>query len=126
MVRCEVNGGGYVEFARNGLGAGGTGLVGTELLKLLAVERRYGRITSLVRRETVSAGRVDNRVVSFDDLNRSELPGVDDAYCCLGATRRAAGSDDAFRKVDFDYVLAYARAAQRAGAVRFLLACATD
>jgi uncharacterized protein YbjT (DUF2867 family) len=100
-------------------------LVGTELLKLLAEERRYGRITSLVRRETVSAGRVDNRVVSFDDLDRSELPGVDDAYCCLGTTRRVAGSDDAFRKVDFDYVLAYARAAQRAGAVRFLLVSAT-
>ncbi len=69
-----------MQFARNALVAGGTGLVGTELLKLLAEERRYGRITSLVRRETVSAGRVDNRVVSFDDLDRSELPGVDDAY----------------------------------------------
>jgi len=125
MVRCEVNDGGYVQFARNALVAGGTGLVGTELLKLLAEERRYGRITSLVRRETVSAGRVDNRVVSFDDLDRSELPGVDDAYGCLGTTRRVARSDDAFRKVDFDYVLAYARAAHRAGAVRFLLVSAT-
>ncbi len=114
-----------MQFARNALVAGGTGLVGTELLRLLAEERRYGRITSLVRRETVSAGRVDNRVVSFDHLDRSELPEVDDAYCCLGTTRRVAGSDDAFRKVDFDYVLAYARAAQRAGAVRFLLVSAT-
>ena len=113
-----------MQFARNAVVAGGTGLVGAELLKLLAAERRYGRITSLVRRETVSAGRVDNRVVSFDDLDRSELPEVNDAYCCLGTTRRVAGSDDAFRKVDFDYVLAYARAAQRAGAVRFLLVSA--
>src|SRR5216684_5751364 len=124
MIRCEVNDGGSVQFARNALVAGGTGLVGAELLKLLAAERRYGRITSLVRRETVSAGRVDNRVVSFDDLDRSELPGVDDAYCCLGTTRRVAGSDEAFRKVDFDCILAYARAAHRAGAVRFLLVSA--
>ena len=110
-----------MQFARNALVAGGTGLVGTELLTLLGEENRYARITSLVRREMVAAGRVENRVVSFDHLDRSELLKVDDAYCCLGTTRRAAGSDNAFRKVDFDYVLAYARAAQRAGAVRFLL-----
>src|SRR6266851_3941548 len=124
MARCDVHEGGSLQFARNAVVAGGTGLVGTELLKLLDEERRYGRITSLVRQETVAAGRVENRVVSFDDLDRSELPEVDDAYCCLGTTRRVAGSDDAFRKVDFDYVLAYARAAQRAGAVRFLLVSA--
>ncbi len=113
-----------MQFARNAVVAGGTGLVGTELLKLLDQERRYGRITSLVRQETVAAGRVENRVVSFDDLDQSEVPEVDDAYCCLGTTRRVAGSDDAFRKVDFDYVLAYARAAHRAGAVRFLIVSA--
>src|SRR5229473_6585421 len=125
MARCDVHEGGSLQFSRNAVVAGGTGLVGTELLKLLDQERRYGRITSLVRQETVAAGRVENRVVSFDDLDRSELPEVDDAYCCLGTTRRVAGSDDAFRKVDFDYVLAYARAAHRAGAVRFLLVSAT-
>jgi uncharacterized protein YbjT (DUF2867 family) len=124
MARCDVHEGGSLQFARNAVVAGGTGLVGTELLKLLDQERRYGRITSLVRQETVAAGRVENRVVSFDDLDRSELPEVDDAYCCLGTTRRVAGSDDAFRKVDFDYVLAYARAAHRAGAVRFLIVSA--
>jgi uncharacterized protein YbjT (DUF2867 family) len=113
-----------VQFTRKALVAGGTGLVGTELLKLLGEENRYARVTSLVRRNMVAAGRVENRVVSFDHLDRSELPEVDDAYCCLGTTRRVAGSDDAFRKVDFDYVLAYGRAAQRAGAVRFLLVSA--
>src|SRR6266852_4240600 len=124
MARCDVHEGGSLQFARNAVVAGGTGLVGTALLKLLDEERRYGRITSLVRQETVAAGRVENRVVSFDHLDRSELPKVEDAYCCLGTTRRVAGSDDAFRKVDFDYVLAYARAAHRAGAIRFLLVSA--
>ena len=38
MARCDVHEGGYVQFARNALVAGGTGLVGTELLKLLAEE----------------------------------------------------------------------------------------
>ena len=113
-----------MQSARNALVAGGTGLVGRELLTLLGEENRYGHITSLVRREMVAAGRVENRVVSFDHLDRSELPEVDDAYCCLGTTMRVAGSDEAFRKVDFDYILAFARAAQRAGAVRFLVVSA--
>ncbi len=93
-------------FARKALVAGGTGLVGSELLALLGEDNRYARVTSLGRREVVTAGRVEHRVVSFDHLDRNEFPKIDDAYCCLGTTRRAAGSDDAFRTVDFDYVLA--------------------
>lgn len=110
-----------MQVARRALVAGGTGLVGRELLAILSEESRYRRVTSLVRRDVPAVGRVENRVVSFDDFDRSELPEVDDAFCCLGTTRRVAGSDDAFRKVDLDYVLAFARAAKRAGGSRFLL-----
>lgn len=46
---------------------------------------------------------------------------LDDAFCCLGTTRRAAGSAAAFRPVDLDYIAAFARLAKRAGAQRFLL-----
>ncbi len=106
---------------RRALVAGGTGLVGRELLRLLDRDTRYSHVTSLVRRVVADAGKVENRVVSFDDLERSDLPAVDDAFCCLGTTRRTAGSDAAFRHVDLDYVLAYARAAKKAGAARFLL-----
>ena len=100
-------------------------MVGGELLKLLGGDRRYAHVVSLVRRALVTTEPIENRVVSFEDLDRYTLPDVDDAYCCLGTTRRTAGSDEAFRRVDLDYVLGYARAAQRAGAVRFLLVSAT-
>lgn len=106
---------------RRALVAGGTGLVGSELLRRLSQDARYSRVTSLGRRIVEDAGKIQNLVVSFDDLERYELPAVDDAFCCLGTTRRTAGSDEGFRHVDLDYVLAYARAARRAGAVRFLL-----
>ena len=106
---------------RRALVAGGTGLVGGELVALLGSDSRYSKVTSLVRRDVAAVVGVENRVVSFDELDRSEIPPVDDAFCCLGTTRRAAGSDEAFRHVDLDYVLAYAGAAKRAGAVRFLL-----
>ena len=44
------------------------------------------------------------------------LPAIDDAYCCLGTTIKVAGSQQAFRAVDFDAALSFARAAQTAGA----------
>jgi len=45
-------------------------------------------------------------------------------YCCLGTTIKKAGSQDAFRRVDHDYVVALAQAAKQAGARRFLLVSA--
>ena len=106
---------------RRALVAGGTGLVGSELLALLGADARYRNVTSLVRRVVSARAGVENCVISFADLDRLALPEIDDAYCCLGTTRSTAGSDEAFRNVDLDYVLAYARAARRVGAVRFLL-----
>jgi uncharacterized protein YbjT (DUF2867 family) len=107
--------------ARHALVAGGTGLIGNELLALLGNDTRYHSVTSLVRRDAPTVAGVTNRIISFDDFNGCELRDVEDAYCCLGTTRRAAGSDDAVRKVDLEYVLTFARAAKRAGAIRFLL-----
>jgi len=46
--------------------------------------------------------------------------GGDVALSALGTTARAAGSDAAFRAVDFDMVVAFARAA-RAGGVRHMI-----
>ena len=40
------------------------------------------------------------------------LPAADEAYCCLGTTIKQAGSQAAFRAVDFDAVLAFAQAAR--------------
>src|SRR4029077_1833999 len=45
----------------------------------------------------------------------------DVALCCLGTTIRQAGSEHAFRAVDVDCVLAFARAAKAAGARRFVV-----
>jgi uncharacterized protein YbjT (DUF2867 family) len=39
-----------------------------------------------------------------------------DAYCCLGSTLREAGSQAAFRAIDHDLILSFARGAQAAGA----------
>jgi uncharacterized protein YbjT (DUF2867 family) len=58
-------------------------------------------------------------VADFDDL--PPLPDAQVAVCALGTTRAKAGSDAAFRAVDHDAVLAFARAAQAAGVTHFIL-----
>ena len=52
---------------------------------------------------------------SFSDI---KLPPVNDVFIALGTTIKVAGSASAFRAVDFDAVLAVARAARSAGALR--------
>jgi uncharacterized protein YbjT (DUF2867 family) len=42
------------------------------------------------------------------------------AICCLGTTMRTAGSREAFRAVDHDLVLAFAKAAREAGATHMI------
>lgn len=97
--------------------AGASGLVGRELTQLLLSDARYERVHSLVRRATgVTSAKLSELVVSFDAL--PELPRCDDAYVALGTTIKQAGSEEAFRRVDYEYVLNVARAALAAGATR--------
>jgi uncharacterized protein YbjT (DUF2867 family) len=106
--------------------AGSTGLVGSALLELLVQSANVERVTALVRRSSHAAHpKLDERVVSFDALAPA-LAGVraTHAFCCLGTTMAQAGSKAAFKKVDHDYVLEFARGARAAGASGFLLVSA--
>lgn len=105
--------------SRTALVVGATGLVGRAVLDLLASDARYSLVHNLARREQPLRPKVETHVVDFDQL--TAVPAVDDVYCCLGTTIKVAGSQEAFRKVDHDYVLAVARLAREAGATRFLL-----
>lgn len=83
-------------------------------------------MTALVRRaEGLTEPRLKERVVAFDRLD-IELGGrtATHAFCCLGTTMAKAGSEAAFRKVDYDYPLALGRAALAAGAKKFLVVTA--
>jgi len=99
--------------------AGASGLVGRELLRLLTESSRYAQVHSLVRRVTpgpAAPGKVSEKLVNFDAL--PALPSSDDVYIALGTTIKQAGSEAAFRRVDYDYVLAVANAGRAAGAKR--------
>jgi uncharacterized protein YbjT (DUF2867 family) len=98
--------------------AGASGMVGTELVRVLAASGEYRRIIALSRRPlSIEAPRLANRILKFENLE-SDLRGVtcDEAYCCLGSTIRQARTQAAFRAVDHDLILRFARFAQVAGA----------
>lgn len=66
--------------------------------------------------------RVHFHTVDFAAL--PALPAAGEVYIALGTTIRDAGSREAFRAVDFDAVVATARAARQAGATRIGLVTA--
>jgi len=108
---------------RVALVAGGSGLVGAHLLDALLASREYARVYALSRRPLARDNpRLANRIVDFERL-ATDLKGFvcQDAFCCLGTTLRTAGSQAAFRRVDFDTVIAFARAARAAQAQRLVV-----
>lgn len=103
--------------------AGGSGLVGGHLLRKLCTGADVARVIAVSRRPlSYDHPKLANRIVRFESLEES-LDGTraDVAFCCLGTTLRSAGSQAAFRAIDYDCVVAFARAARRAGATRFVL-----
>src|SRR3974390_2835967 len=114
------------EAGRVALVAGASGMVGREWLRVLADADGYRRVLAVSRRPlSFEAPRLANRFIRFENIenDRSGLI-CDDAYCCLGTTIRAAGSPQAFRAIDYDLVLHYARFAQSAGAKAFVVVSA--
>jgi uncharacterized protein YbjT (DUF2867 family) len=109
--------------AKVALLAGASGLTGRATLDALLNAPEIGRVIAVSRR---SIGRehprLANRIVQFERLE-AQLQGLkcDVAFCCVGTTLRQAGSREAFRAVDIDCVVAFARAARAAGARRFVV-----
>jgi uncharacterized protein YbjT (DUF2867 family) len=109
--------------AKTAVVAGATGLVGGHVVRVLLDRPEYSRVTVLVRRKPdLTHPRLEQRLVNFDQLDEQADAFVGaDVFCCLGTTIKRAGSQAAFRKVDFDYPLALGRLARQQGARRFLL-----
>ncbi|MFE8071530.1 NAD(P)H-binding protein [Marinobacteraceae bacterium S3BR75-40.1] len=109
---------------RNAVVVGATGMVGSLVWRLLADRRDLWQSLILVTRrplENLPEG-VENRVVDFQQLEEAlgELK-ADDLFVCLGTTIAKAGSQDAFRQVDCEYVLAAARGLMKNGLSHLLV-----
>ena len=111
--------------SRIALLAGASGLVGRALLALLLDSPRYRRVYVVLRRAVADlAGHAKLVTTRVDFAALPALPPVDDVFIALGTTIRAAGSQQAFRQVDFDAVVGTARAARAAGARRLMVVSA--
>jgi len=123
--------------------AGATGLVGREAVQACLQDDGVSEVRALARRpltlETVlgplsaqaPAITAEQRTrfhpvqADFQRLDREPATfQVDTVLCALGTTIRQAGSQAAFRQVDFDAPLQIARLAHAQGAKRFLLVSA--
>jgi uncharacterized protein YbjT (DUF2867 family) len=119
----EGDGAGRPAATRRVAVGGATGLVGREILRQLLDDpsvrevHTFGRRAPAVRHERLTA-----HVVDFAAM--PALPPLDEVYLALGTTIKQAGSQAAFRAVDFDANLAVARAAAAAGARRLGLVSA--
>ena len=106
--------------------AGASGMVGREVLRQALADPRVGEIVAPARRPLAADAKLRNPLVDFDALPADAAWWkVDAVICTLGTTIRDAGSQAAFRKVDYDYPLAVARHALAHGASTFVLTSAS-
>ncbi|WP_252274899.1 oxidoreductase [Pseudomonas subflava] len=104
--------------------AGATGLTGEHLLDRLLSEPTISRVLAPSRSPLAEHAHLDNPVGQLADLLPHLDGRIDAAFCCLGTTIKQAGSQEAFRAVDHDLVLAFARRARELGARHFLVVSA--
>ena len=108
---------------RTALLAGATGLVGRGILAGLLADPQVTSVHTLGRRDLPTAHpKLTHHRIDFAAL--PTLPAADEVYLALGTTIKVAGSQAAFRAVDFDANLAVARAARAAGATHLGLVSA--
>ena len=110
---------------RKAIVIGATGLVGQHLIKQLS--ELYETLIVIARRPP----RYINATMRFYQINDFDnLPeifasvGADrttDAFSCLGTTKKQAGSDEAFRKVDYEYNVTFAKLCRDKGIEHFFL-----
>ena len=113
---------------RTALLAGASGLVGGHLLQRLLADPRYKRVVTVGRKALgIEHPKLRSLITDLDAIEAA-MAGlgetVDDAFCALGTTIKTAGSRAAFQRVDFGYVVAFARAARASNARRFMLVSA--
>lgn len=100
---------------------GATGLVGNLLLEKLSENPQVRTIKAVTRKPLAHVpAKTENLIINFDRMTEfsSELK-ADIYICCLGTTIKVAGSQEAFKRVDYDYVIQFAKIAEQNHATKF-------
>lgn len=101
--------------------AGATGLIGGFLINELENDPSFDSVVALTRKSKQNSNKTTWQVVNFADESDLEkaTENTDVAFCCLGTTIKKAGTQEAFYKVDFQYVINFAKAAKNNGVRQF-------
>lgn len=115
--------------AKSALLLGATGLIGSNLLRILLESPRYTNVTVITRKSlAINNPKLKQLLVSdfstLTDKLYEHAYMVDDVFCCLGTTIKKARSRQRFLQVDFEYPVAAARQAHKFGARQFLVVSA--
>ncbi|MCE3280955.1 MAG: oxidoreductase [Bacteroidetes bacterium] len=102
---------------------GATGLVGKELVKNLLQDNHYDTIKVFLRKPlAIENSKLQQFIIDWDDIKKSsDNINGDVVFCSLGTTIKTAGSQEAFSKVDYTYVLNFAEAAKKNNVKQFIL-----
>lgn len=105
---------------------GATGLVGGFVLEQLLQDNDFSQVIVLARKSSgKSHAKLKEIIVDFDKLDdyKNDIK-ADAVFCCLGTTIKTAGSQEAFKKVDYEYPLRVAEIAKQNGTTTYLLVSA--
>ena len=107
--------------------AGATGLVGSALLEKLLQDTDVGKVSITTRRPLdLEHDKLQIFEVDYESVTEKVIPSnVDAVFICLGTTMAQAGGKDAFRQVDYAYVVKLAVYAQRRGISQLHIVSAT-
>lgn len=105
---------------------GATGLVGSELLKMLLAEAWVAKVVVIARRSVGGRdAKLEEHVFDLAEMDRHvNVFAVDQIFCALGTTIKTAGTQERFRIVDHDYPLNAAKLGLAHGAHHYLVVSA--
>ena len=104
--------------------AGATGLTGEHLLDRMLSEPTVKRVLAPTRRPLAAHPRLENPIGPLAELIPNLAGPVDTVFCCLGTTLKEAGSEAAFKAVDYDLPLALGEHALKLGARHYVVVSA--
>lgn len=110
-------------YMKTALIIGSTGLIGSQLLELLLESKEYATVITFVKRDSgIQHPKLKQHIIDFDKPESfKELVFGDDFFCTIGTTIKKAGSQEAFKKVDFEYPKQFATLALQNKVIQFLI-----
>lgn len=111
----------------NAIIIGATGATGKDLLQQILKDNTFTQVTVFVRKPiSIQHPKLTTHIIDFDQPEAwKHLVTGDVLFSCLGTTLKAAGSQQAQWKIDYDYQYQFAKAAKDNGIKHYVLVSST-